>query len=45
MQITVETYKVFLDQVIFVFSQEDDESFQDTLPLKMDVINLEHNLY
>lgn len=40
MQITVETYKIFLDQVICIFSQEDDEGFQDTLPPKMNVLSL-----
>lgn len=38
MQITVETYKIFLDQVICIFSH--DEGFQDTLAQKMNVLSL-----
>ena len=40
MHITVETDKIFLHQVICIFSQEDDESFQNTLSLKSNVHSL-----
>ena len=41
MQITVETYKIFLEQVTCIFSQDHGEGFQHTLPPKMNVHSLE----
>ena len=40
MQITGETYKIFLDEVTGIFSKEEDEGFQHTLPPKMNVLRL-----
>ena len=40
MQIAVETYTIFLDQVICILAEEDDEGFQYTLPSKMNVLSL-----
>ena len=40
MQITGETYKIFLDEVTGIFSKEEDEGFQHTVPSKMNVLRL-----
>lgn len=41
----IQTYKIFLDQVMCIFSQEDGEGFQHTFPPKINVQSLEQQTY